>query len=196
MALVTCPECGKEISDQVPTCIHCGFRNPNAPKNDPIKEFLATVEGKVAAGAAVVLLVAALAGLAHAAAPNMQATTQDPSPAAQESPAANEAAANTAQDSQQQSSDDKPLSIVNVGYKILSKDGDFWNISYKVDVMNKSGDDITAGFKVEYKDKDGYTVDTDYENNKVFKAGGVTSVSGTSMVQSNIAIKIKSISIE
>ena len=24
MALITCPECGKEISDRAPACIHCG----------------------------------------------------------------------------------------------------------------------------------------------------------------------------
>mgnify|MGYP002082164609 CR=1 FL=1 len=25
MALIKCPECGKEISDKAPVCIHCGF---------------------------------------------------------------------------------------------------------------------------------------------------------------------------
>lgn len=25
MALVKCPECGKKVSDQAPTCIHCGY---------------------------------------------------------------------------------------------------------------------------------------------------------------------------
>lgn len=25
MALIKCPECGKEVSDKAPTCIHCGF---------------------------------------------------------------------------------------------------------------------------------------------------------------------------
>lgn len=25
MALINCPECGKQISDQAPACIHCGF---------------------------------------------------------------------------------------------------------------------------------------------------------------------------
>ena len=25
MALITCPECGKEISDKAPACIHCGY---------------------------------------------------------------------------------------------------------------------------------------------------------------------------
>jgi hypothetical protein len=26
MALIDCPECGKEISDKAPHCIHCGYR--------------------------------------------------------------------------------------------------------------------------------------------------------------------------
>lgn len=25
MALIKCPECGKEVSDKAPTCIHCGY---------------------------------------------------------------------------------------------------------------------------------------------------------------------------
>ena len=25
MALISCPECGKEVSDQAPACIHCGY---------------------------------------------------------------------------------------------------------------------------------------------------------------------------
>lgn len=25
MMLICCPECGKEISDQAPTCIYCGY---------------------------------------------------------------------------------------------------------------------------------------------------------------------------
>ena len=25
MALINCPECGKEISDKAPVCIHCGY---------------------------------------------------------------------------------------------------------------------------------------------------------------------------
>lgn len=48
MALIKCPECGKEISDKAPACIHCGFplslvekqNEPNITtlKNDDIKE--------------------------------------------------------------------------------------------------------------------------------------------------------------
>ena len=30
MALTTCPECGKEISDQSKECVHCGY---------PVKEY-------------------------------------------------------------------------------------------------------------------------------------------------------------
>ena len=30
MALIACPECGKEISNQAPACIHCGC--PLAPR--------------------------------------------------------------------------------------------------------------------------------------------------------------------
>ena len=25
MALINCPECGKQISDKAPVCIHCGY---------------------------------------------------------------------------------------------------------------------------------------------------------------------------
>ena len=25
MALISCPECGKEVSDRAPACIHCGY---------------------------------------------------------------------------------------------------------------------------------------------------------------------------
>ena len=28
MALISCPECGKQISDQAPACIHCGYPLP------------------------------------------------------------------------------------------------------------------------------------------------------------------------
>ena len=48
MALIKCPECGKEISDKAPACIHCGFplslvekqNEPNVTtlKDDGIKE--------------------------------------------------------------------------------------------------------------------------------------------------------------
>ena len=25
MALIRCPECGKEVSDKAPACVHCGY---------------------------------------------------------------------------------------------------------------------------------------------------------------------------
>ena len=31
MALIKCPECGKEISDRAPACIHCGYPLDNEP---------------------------------------------------------------------------------------------------------------------------------------------------------------------
>lgn len=37
MALMQCPECGKEISDQAPACIHCGYPLSPAPiSEEPI----------------------------------------------------------------------------------------------------------------------------------------------------------------
>ena len=38
MALIACPECGKEISNQAPACIHCGYplpKQPTAPAAPP-----------------------------------------------------------------------------------------------------------------------------------------------------------------
>ncbi len=36
MALIKCPECGKEISDQAPACIHCGF--PLNKQKEPVQQ--------------------------------------------------------------------------------------------------------------------------------------------------------------
>lgn len=37
MALIQCPECGKEISDQAPACIHCGYPlSPTSVPEEPI----------------------------------------------------------------------------------------------------------------------------------------------------------------
>ena len=38
--LIKCPECGKEVSDKAPACIHCGF-----PLNDIHKENTCLVDG-------------------------------------------------------------------------------------------------------------------------------------------------------
>lgn len=37
MALIQCPECGKEISDKAPACIHCGFPLDQLEKNNSIE---------------------------------------------------------------------------------------------------------------------------------------------------------------
>lgn len=37
MALIKCPECGKEISDKAPACIHCGYPM-NLVNNDTVDE--------------------------------------------------------------------------------------------------------------------------------------------------------------
>lgn len=42
--LIKCPECGKEISDQAPACIHCGFPMDN--KNIVNNKYICTVNGK------------------------------------------------------------------------------------------------------------------------------------------------------
>lgn len=34
MSLITCPECGKEISDKSKQCIHCGFPLDNINTNN------------------------------------------------------------------------------------------------------------------------------------------------------------------
>ncbi len=40
MALIKCPECGKEISDKAKACIHCGFplESPKEPVAPPVKQ--------------------------------------------------------------------------------------------------------------------------------------------------------------
>ena len=36
MALIKCPECGGQVSDKAPACIHCGY--PLQEMNDAAKE--------------------------------------------------------------------------------------------------------------------------------------------------------------
>ncbi len=31
MALIKCPECGQEVSDQAPVCVHCGYPLKQSP---------------------------------------------------------------------------------------------------------------------------------------------------------------------
>ena len=57
MALITCPECGKQISDQSPACIHCGYPLPqktpaaevSLPNADPQTKAEAEAEAKAQA---------------------------------------------------------------------------------------------------------------------------------------------------
>lgn len=50
MALITCPECGKEVSDTCTTCIHCGYllHSPPSPlpQNDAQRNFFLGVPKK------------------------------------------------------------------------------------------------------------------------------------------------------
>ena len=46
MALIKCPECGKEISDKAVYCINCGFPIAEINKNQPAKEETKKVEEK------------------------------------------------------------------------------------------------------------------------------------------------------
>lgn len=41
MALIKCPECGKEISDKAPTCIHCGFPISEIKLYNVVRPYLA-----------------------------------------------------------------------------------------------------------------------------------------------------------
>lgn len=45
MALVTCPDCGKQVSEHAPSCIHCGrplkadlVNNPSAGSAEAVKK--------------------------------------------------------------------------------------------------------------------------------------------------------------
>ncbi len=53
MALVKCPECGAEVSDQAVTCPKCGFPNPSQPPvgggDDAAIRKTYTERGKIAA---------------------------------------------------------------------------------------------------------------------------------------------------
>ena len=49
MALISCPECGKQISDQAPACIHCGYplpKQPTAPAAPPSPDRFSVVDRK------------------------------------------------------------------------------------------------------------------------------------------------------
>jgi len=47
MALIRCPECGREISDRAPACIHCGFPLSEMKAANPLKKVvIPCCEGK------------------------------------------------------------------------------------------------------------------------------------------------------
>ena len=50
MALINCPECGKEISDSAPTCPHCGYLMSEKPPYAPRPTEIGELRKKVAAG--------------------------------------------------------------------------------------------------------------------------------------------------
>ena len=47
MALIKCPECGKEISDRAKQCIHCGYPlDENINENNEINEILSNINNE------------------------------------------------------------------------------------------------------------------------------------------------------
>ena len=50
MALIKCPECGRDISDKANACVHCGYplskAADNAEKKESNKELTQTVESQ------------------------------------------------------------------------------------------------------------------------------------------------------
>ena len=44
MALIKCPECGKEVSDKAPACIHCGFPLEKSPQKVDVLTQTRTIE--------------------------------------------------------------------------------------------------------------------------------------------------------
>lgn len=58
MAMINCPECGKEISDTVKNCIHCGYPIKKTKKELPIKKIgIVTVISLVAVIGIVILFL-------------------------------------------------------------------------------------------------------------------------------------------
>lgn len=52
MALVNCPECGKEISDKAKSCVNCGYKIPHPEKKEQIKKYV-----KIAGACAVAIVL-------------------------------------------------------------------------------------------------------------------------------------------
>lgn len=53
MALIKCPECGKEISDKSPACIHCGFHLEAAEPKENVNSIVALFEAYAANSSSV-----------------------------------------------------------------------------------------------------------------------------------------------
>jgi hypothetical protein len=173
------------------------MRNPNAPKPSPIKDFLGTNEGKVAAGVVGVLLLVGFAGSIRP--PSGPAGTGGPAPDSNQGNAqagsAQANAAPAAANAQPQEPKYK-LSLVNASYKIVETNSTWWKYAYKIDVKNETGEDIVSNAKVNFQDKDGFTLETEYVWNHNFQAGKVSSVSGFALLDSSYAGKVKKIAIE
>ncbi len=63
MALISCPECGKQISDSTPTCPHCGYRfsadaaaPPSPTEIKPSKSNVPVGAIKTLSGIAIILI--------------------------------------------------------------------------------------------------------------------------------------------
>lgn len=53
MALIKCPECGKEISDKSQACIHCGFPLEAAEPKENVNSIVALFEAYAANSSSV-----------------------------------------------------------------------------------------------------------------------------------------------
>lgn len=52
MALINCPECGKEVSDKADVCIHCGYplQDETQSNKEDVPAYLSEVKGLVLSG--------------------------------------------------------------------------------------------------------------------------------------------------
>ena len=59
MALMTCPECGNQISDKADSCVHCGY--PIKKRKDPIRR--GTVDTFLMIFAIIMMVIGCIGGL-------------------------------------------------------------------------------------------------------------------------------------
>lgn len=64
MALIKCPECGKEVSDKAAQCIHCGYPLPVAPAEEIRPEKYVPVGGEKKQGRRMLLMLLVFLALA------------------------------------------------------------------------------------------------------------------------------------